>query len=195
MSYIAPSDGAGMSLGQAVKQAVNLGYAEPGADSPYEVIRGEAEGDIPKKTAILFNKLGLAEKILDWKSLKFDLRDEDISEALAEASIRRFIVSIYSKGFLEKSVVDPQDQIIGGFNVDFEGWTLIAGFQHVNRNPLLYSLARITGPGAGMVMGLGPDETDGVYNLSGPGAGVSPTVNTMIDDYVVRKASIGNTNE
>ncbi len=189
MSYIAPPEGSGMSLGQAVKQAVNLGYAEPGAETPYDVIRGEAEGDIPKKTAILFNRLGLTEGTVDWKDFQFELENESISEAVAEAKIRRFIVSVYSKSYLDRALISPRDEVLGGFSKEVEGWNVVAGFQHVNRNPLFYDLSKITGPGNGMVIGLGPDETDGVYSVTGPGAGVSPTVNTMIDDYVGRKAA------
>jgi len=50
-SSIAPQGGSGMSLGAAVHQAVEMGYAEPGAESYIDVIRGEAEGDIPKKNS------------------------------------------------------------------------------------------------------------------------------------------------
>lgn len=78
MSSVGPREGSGMSLGQAVHQAVQLGYAEPGSINPNDVIRGEAEGDIPKKTAIFFNALGLSDEPIDWNELKFNLSDEDI---------------------------------------------------------------------------------------------------------------------
>lgn len=190
MSLVGPPEGSGMSLGQAVDQAVQLGYAEPGSESSYDVIRNEAEGDIPKKSAILFNKLGLADVTIDWHDLGFELNNEDIAQAVDEAKIRRFIVSFYSKKHLDKVVKDPSDDVVGGFSKDIDGWQLVGGFQHVDRNPLFYNLAKITGPGNGIVVGLGPDETDGVYCVTGPGAGVSPTVNTMLDDYVTKKTSI-----
>lgn len=188
MSLIAPPGGSGMSLGQAAHQAIKLGYAEPGSESPYEVVRLEAESDIPKKTSIFFNKLELGDP-LSWEKLQFELDDEQIARAVEEASVRRFIVSLYSKQYMDKTVSCPEDDIIGGFNVEHSGWRIAAGFRHVERNPLFSSLARITGPGNGLAIGLGPDETDGVYSLTGPGAGVEPTVNTMIDDYLAKVKS------
>lgn len=182
---IAPPEGLGMSLGQAVQQAVELGYAEPGHQYPYDVIRSEAEGDIPKKTSILFNRLGLGEEVLDWKKLKFEVSDDDISRTLEEARVRRFIVSVYPLHETDKT--GPENDVISGFSIEHEDWLITGGFRHVERNPLFQPLACLTGPGNGFVIGLGPDETDGVYSLTGPGAGVRPTVNTMIDDYLARK--------
>lgn len=189
LASIAPPGGSGMSLGQAVEQAVQLRYAEPGMESPFNVIRGEAEGDIPKKTAIFFNTLGLGE-ILDWRKLKFDLTDEEIARVVEESNERRFIVSMYPDEAHRQSVARPENDIIGGFNVEVGGgeevhsWQIIGGFRHVGRNPLFSDLARLTGPGNGMIIGLGPNESDGVYKVTGPGAGVGPTVNTMLDDYI-----------
>ncbi|MCX6729394.1 MAG: hypothetical protein NTV95_01930 [Candidatus Saccharibacteria bacterium] len=187
MSSVGPREGSGMSLGQAVHQAVELGYAEPGSTNPNEVIRGEAESDIPKKTAIFFNALGLSDESLDWNELKFNLSDEDIDHAAEEAKVRRFIVSLYSPNYLEKSQKCPEDQIIGGFEFEHAGWKLVGGFRHIDRNPLFSALASTTGPSNGMVIGLGPNETDGVYSLVGPGAGVRQTANTMIDDYLSKR--------
>lgn len=188
MSSIAPPEGAGMSLGQAVDQAVRLGYAEPGSQSPYDVIRTEAQGDIPKKTAIFFNAVGLAGKPVNWKEIQIRLSDDDIKRVIEEAKVRRFIVSMYQERFVEKHS-GPEDDIIGRFSISQDGWLIVAGFRHTDRNPLFAPLAELTGPGNGMVIGLGPDETDGVYTLSGPGAGAPPTVNTMLDDYL-RRVSI-----
>jgi homoserine dehydrogenase len=172
-----------MSIGQAVQQAVQLGYAEPGAQNPYEVIKSEAEGDIPKKISILFNRLGLDEELLSWESLQFELEEGDVAQAVEEAKIRRFIVSLYpTEGAIAK--VEPENDIIGGFKVQHGNWLVVGGFRHTEKNPLFHPLANLTGPGNGFVIGLGPDETDGVYGLTGPGAGPRPTVNTMLDDYL-----------
>lgn len=183
MSSIAPPEGAGMSLGQAVDQAVRLGYAEPGSDSPYEVIRSEAQGDIPKKTAIFFNAIGLANEPMNWRDIKVQLSDEDIKQVIEEAKVRRFIVSMYQERFIHKHT-GPEEDIIGKFEIARDGWLIVAGFRHTDRNPLFGPLAELTGPGNGMVIGLGPDEKDGVYKVTGPGAGSSPTVNTMLDDHL-----------
>ncbi len=182
---IAPPEGLGMSFGQAVHQAVELGYAEPGHQDPYDVVRSEAEGDIPKKTAILFNRLGLSEEVLGWEKLKFEVSDDDISQTLEEARVRRFIVSIYPIDQIDKT--GPENDMISGFDIQHDSWVVAGGFRHIEKNPLFHPLANLTGPGNGFVVGLGPHETDGVYSLSGPGAGVRPTVNTMIDDYLAKK--------
>jgi hypothetical protein len=113
MSLVGPQFGTGMPLGQAVQQAVELGYAEPGSETPDEVIRAEAAGDIPKKTAIFFNVLGLGESVLKWSDLEFDLSREDVSHAVEEAKVRRFIVSLYSPSYLARSAKCPEDDIIG----------------------------------------------------------------------------------
>lgn len=183
MSSVAPPEGAGLSLGQAVDQAVRLGYAEPGSESPYNVIRGEAEGDIPKKTAIFFNALGLADEPIGWKEIDIKLSDDQIKQVIEEAKVRRFIISIYNERFVGKHL-GPEDDIIGQFSFSKEGWLIVAGFRHTDRNPLFGPLAELTGPGNGLVIGLGPDEKDGVYKVTGPGAGPAPTVNTMLDDHL-----------
>lgn len=186
-SSIAPPNGYGMSLGAAVHQAVEMGYAEPGAEDLNDVIRAEAEGDIPKKTSIIFNRLGLSEDLIDLDQLSFKLTDDHIKKAIEEAKVRRFIVSMYSEGYLDKyDERCPEGDIIPGFNVDHAGWRIVGGFRNIERNPLFDPLATLSGPSAGAVIGLGPNETDGQYSFSGQGAGVRPTVNTMLDDYILR---------
>ncbi len=74
--------------------------------------------------------------------------------------------------------------IIGGFDKTIENWRVVAGFRNTMRNPLFTSLGRLTGAGNGLVIGLGPNESDGVIKLEGQGAGAKPTVNTMLDDYL-----------
>ncbi len=181
MSSIAPPGGSGSSLGYAAYEATQLGFAEPGAESSYDVIRSEAEGDIPKKTTIFFNMLGLSNKPLDWHALQFSLKDQEISRVVEEAGVRRFIVSLYPS---RKSENRPETDIVGGFSAKHDDWHIVGGFRNIERNPLFSSLGRLTGPGNGLVVGLGPNETDGVYSLTGPGAGPRPTVNTMLDDYL-----------
>jgi homoserine dehydrogenase len=200
MGSLAPQSGQGMSLGQAVEFAATLGYAEPGASNPADVIRGEATGDIPKKLAIFMNHLGLCKKTLedgsrieqlvDWSDLEFELSDENIASAMEESRGRRLIVSMYSKTHMAKAGFRPEKGRIGGFDLHdlVEDWELVAGFRNVDRNPLFGALAGMTGPGAGIVVGLGPNEQDGVYSCTGPGAGRNPTVNTMIDDYIAKRS-------
>jgi homoserine dehydrogenase len=173
------------SLGQEVTLAKTLGYAEPDSESAEEVIRGEAEGDIPKKVSILFNAAELSREpdagLLDWHKLYFTLQDDEIRQAIDEAAIRRFIVSMYPE-----DTVPHNNDIIGGFIASHGGWRIVGGFQRIDRNSFFSPLAALTGAGNGCVVGLGPDESDGIYVNTGPGAGPAPTVNAMEDDLLVR---------
>jgi homoserine dehydrogenase len=176
----------GVTRNQAVEQAVKLGYAEPGSETFDDVVKGEAEGDIPKKTSILFNLLELGgDELLDYKDLQFELAPRELARAAREARQRRFIVSFYSLLHRRGEAIDPEEEdIIGGFDVTFGGWQIVGGFQNINHEPLA-PLGRITGPGNGALVGLGVKEQDGLYHVGfGPGAGPEPTVNTMLDNYL-----------
>lgn len=188
MDWAAPLQGEKLPLAAAAKKAVEKGYAEPGSDSAISIIRAEAEGDIPKKLAIFYNTVGLGNGLLDWRKLRFSLSDGEIQQALASNVARRFIVSLYPQPYVNSRKDFFEDDILGGFNVEHDGWRLLGGFRRIDANPLFSALASLTGPGNGMVIGLGPNASDGVYAVTGPGAGVNPTVNTMIDDYIRLKS-------
>lgn len=180
MSRVAPVVGTGISLEEAVAEAVDAGYAEPGADSPQAVIRGEAEGDIPKKMSIIYNVLELGSKIVSADDLAFSLTDDEVDAAVGSTEKPyRFIASFYPAG----SQVSPGERI-GGIDMTIDGWRLVAGFRPLDANPLFASFAPLVAASNGLVIGLGPRLSDGVYAVTGPGAGVEPTVNAMIDDYV-----------
>lgn len=91
-----------LSRGQAVAQAIQLGYAEPGSTAFDAVVRAEAQGDVPKKTAILFNLLALGgDETLNANDLEFSLTDSDLRRLAREAKTRRCVVSILAKKFHE----------------------------------------------------------------------------------------------
>lgn len=180
MSLVSPMAGDGISLTDAVAAAVKAGYAEPGADSPQAVIRGEAEGDIPKKMSIIYNVLHLGTQEVKANDLDFTLTDDEVDAAINSPDKRyRFITSFYHTD----SQIDPGERI-GGFDVTIDGWRLVAGFRPLDVNPLFASFAPLVAAGNGLVIGLGPELSDGIYTITGPGAGVEPTVNAMIDDYI-----------
>lgn len=181
LSSIGPLSGTGMPLGQAVDQAIQLGYAEPGAETPGDVIAMEAQGDIPKKTSIFVNVLGLSKNTLKWQDLHFSISKSELKDIEEESKVRRLIVSLYNTDI---SNAAPESNIIGGFSEKIENWRIVAGFRDTSKNPLFSSLAQLTGAGNGIVIGLGPDESDGVISLQGQGAGPKPTVNTMLDDFL-----------
>lgn len=184
LTYIFSSVAAGASFGQAAESAVELGYAEPLAPGtmadPIEIVRGEAAGDIPKKVSILFNLLGLSDQKLSATEFDFDLDEESIRHALSEARVRRFIVSLRPAGRIVYSNLDT----LAGFSVEHNGWEITGGFQHIERDPAFRSLGAMTDTDNGFVIGLGPNDQDGIYKLTGPGAGPRPTVTSMLDDLL-----------
>lgn len=189
-SSVAPPGLAGMSLRQAVDQAIRLGFTDPSKDgkpplTPYDVIRGEAEGDVPKKIAIFFNYLGFSEVPVGWRDLIGSLSDDDIDQAIEDASNRRFIVSIYPEEFQGEPKKGPESDIIGRLVVPHEDWIIVSGFRRIKSNPLFFPLRTLMGAKNGAVIALGPNESDGdFWPCIGPGAGPSQTVNAMIDNYV-----------
>jgi homoserine dehydrogenase len=184
LGWISPLKDRPVTLSQAAELAVAQKYAEPGSDSPIAIIKAEAEGDIPKKLAIFYNFVGLGRQPLSWQDLQFNLTDDQITQACQPELPRRFIVSLYSPAHLKHGGAGLEPDVVGGFNVEHEGWHLAGGFRRIDSNPLFDPLASLTGPGNGIVIGLGPTSSDGVYTVTGPGAGVNPTVNTMLDDFV-----------
>lgn len=189
-STIAPPDLAGMSLGQAVDQAVRLGFADPPEDgqpppTPYDVIKSEAERDVPKKIAIFFNYLGFSEVPINWRDLVGELSPDVIDQAIEDASNRRFIVSIYPQEFQGQPKKGPEGDIIGRLVVPHESWIIVSGFRRIKSNPFFFPLGTLTGARNGAVVAVGPNESDGDYWPGiGHGAGPPQTVNAMIDDYV-----------
>jgi homoserine dehydrogenase len=178
LNFIMDGVSNGRTLGQVVDEAIKLGYAEPGASNPLDVINGEAVGDIPKKTSILWNSSGISDEPLDWKTVKQPaLSQGDLQDLLSDAKVRRFIVSLYRTSGSEHI----SDNIIASFKQQVDGWTIVGGFQNVNHNPLFDHLI-MPGPANGMVVAAGNNEEDGVYQLTGPGAGPHPTAASMILD-------------
>lgn len=183
MSETGPLGVGGDSIGLATQGARLWGFAEPGAVDPYEVIRGEATGDIPRKIAIFLNKMGLAgDELADWREFTFELSDDEIAQALDEAKVRRFIVSIYPKDPPFKHSARPEKDIIGGSDVTHGDWRVVSGFRMTDRNGLINRLATLTGSGNGVALALGPDEEYGTPVFTGQGAGRGPTVGTMMLD-------------
>ncbi|PID98725.1 hypothetical protein CSA80_04645 [Candidatus Saccharibacteria bacterium] len=179
MSEAAPVSGEGISLEAAVANAVKAGFAEPGATSPQMVVKNEAEGDISKKMSIMYNYLQLGKTVVTSDDLAFSLSDEEINAAVSAQEPHRFIASFYPVAHAPETI-----ERIGGFEKIIDNWKLVAGFRPLSANPLFASFAPLSAAGNGLVIGLGPNNSDGIYAVTGPGAGVEPTVNAMIDDYM-----------
>ena len=172
LNYVFSQVAQGRTLGEVVSEAQKLGYAEPGAENHLDVINAEANRDIPMKTAILFNILGLGE--VRAKNIKTKpLTENCLQKLIKQAKQRRYIVSITRKKLNEDKV--------GGFCYDSNGWFISAGFKHIDENPLFLRL-NVSGVNNALLFYEGRDGENGTYDLSGQGAGAGPTTSSMILD-------------
>ncbi|MBS3090864.1 hypothetical protein J4217_00255 [Candidatus Pacearchaeota archaeon] len=95
LNYIFEGLSRGRSLGEVVEETKRLGYAEPGAKHPLEVINKEATGDVPMKTSILFNVCNLTRERIRAKDIIVEpIELNQLRRLVREASNRRYIVSI-----------------------------------------------------------------------------------------------------
>jgi homoserine dehydrogenase len=172
LNYVFSQVAEGRTLGEVVEEAKKLGYAEPGADSHLEVINTEACRDIPMKTSILLNVLGLA----DIRAIDIQTRaitERTLQQLVRQARNRRYIVSITRN--------EREEDIMGGFEFAYRGLTITAGFKHIEENPLFSKLV-VSGVNNALLFYEGRDGVNGTYVLSGQGAGAFPTVSSMIRD-------------
>lgn len=170
----------GRSLGEMITEAKMLGYAEPDAESPLDVVNTEAGRDVPRKATILFNTFLRAqggEKFITSELVAPTVRritPEMLRGLVRQAGSRRYIVSI------RRPDSDDGD-VIGGFSLDYDGWRLEGGFRWTSEDPL-YQRLLTSGVDNAILIAEGPDESGGVYSLRGPGAGPSPTAAAMLRD-------------
>ncbi len=192
LNYIFDELSLGKNLEETVQETQRLGYAEPGAKSALEVLNKEAAGDIPMKAAILFNHSNLAAERIRAEDISVkSIEPRQLSDLMNEAKHRRYIVSIIK----QKTDVNNADgnreyskredrverEIIGGFEYQAGDWHLSAGFREISENPL-FCLFIPHGVNNALLIAEGEEGKDGVYVLTGPGAGSSPTAAAMLRD-------------
>jgi len=172
LNYVFSQVAQGRTLGEVVEEAKKLGYAEPGANSHLDVINTEANRDIPMKTAILFNIMGLGN--IRAKDIKTNpIKEACLQKLIKQAKQRRYIVSITRKKLHE--------DVISGFSYCSNDWFISAGFKHVDENPL-FSRLKISGVNNALLFYEGKNGENGTYDLSGQGAGAGPTTSSMMKD-------------
>lgn len=175
LNYIFDEVSRGRSLEEVVGETKKLGYAEPNSPTPLDLINAEAFGDVPMKTAILFNVCNLTKQRTNAKDITFSkLTEKDLDKLIEEANSRRYIVSITKE---EKNGGD----VIGGFNYKIEDWYINVGFKNIHENPLFLQVIP-SGVNNSLLIFDGKFGRNGTYNLSGQGAGAAPTVSSMIRD-------------
>lgn len=173
LNYIFDEVSSGRSLGEVVAETKKLGYAEPGEGSPLDVLNGELH-DVAMKTAILFNISGVADKRIRAVDICYKpLDDDDLRRLMREASSRRYIVSISGE--------NGDNDMIGGFEHNVDGWTISAGFRNIHENPLFQQLVP-PGVNNALMIVEGEYGSDGTYVVKGQGAGAKPTISSMMKD-------------
>jgi len=175
LNYIFDGLSNGRSLGEVVEETKKLGYAEPGAKHPLEVINKEATIDVPMKASILFNVCDLTEERMKARDVSVEMIElNQLNRLIREATNRRYIVSITRDK-------NNEEDVIWGFKHKVGDWYISAGFKHIEDNPLFRELIP-SGVNNAILTSEGAFGKDGSYVLMGPGAGPSPTVLSMIID-------------
>lgn len=156
----------------AAADAKRLGYAEPGLSDPFEIFNQEAKEDVVMKTAILFNLSDFTRERIRASDFEVkEMRDSEVTQVIREAKRRRYIVSI-TRGEPDR------DDRLGGFQHQVGEWTIRAGFQALDVNPLFSQLV-LPGISNGLIIYEG---ADGIYRATGPGGGPGPTTSAMAKD-------------
>ena len=170
LNYIFYKLSQGEKLENVISQAQKLGYCEPGTKSAIDVINKEASGDVPLKVSVFFNILRLSSDIIRAKDLTVSkVSDEDLEFLVKNAKDFRYFISISKK--------EPiPEKNIGGFVFNSNGWWCLAGFRKAD-NDFIKSLENVNNG-----IEIKENGSDGIYCLSGPGAGAGPTVSSMIKD-------------
>jgi len=166
LNYIFYWLGQGKSLEEVIDDVKRLHYAEPGAESPNEIIDTEANKDVPMKIASFINLCGLGE-IQAREIMVKPIGKEDLNRLVEEKSFRRYIVSLSRR--------EQEEDVIGGFKFEINGWYVSAGFKDCRKNPL--SRYQIPKGVDNAIWIYGPDLT---FFLYGPGAGPEHTVRGAI---------------
>jgi len=179
LNYIFDEISRGSSLGEVIEEAKTLGYTEPGATNPLEIINKESSGDVPMKSAILFNVCfrEFTQKRMKAKDAKINkIGEQGLKNLITEAHNRRCIVSFAKEN-------NKEEDVIGGFQYRIDDWTISAGFKNISENPLFLELVP-NGVNNALLIYEGEYGIDGTYRIIGQGAGAGPTTSSMIQDAI-----------
>lgn len=165
LNYIISEVSEGKELEEVALKARELGYTEPGAEKPLDIINKEATQDVPMKTAIIFNTANLNGRIRAKEIKTHKINNSELEEIINKNM--RCTVSITRK---------YTEEVIGGFKHQAGEWIITAGFKKIESQELIR-------PGVSNILLVNLGDF-GVYTLSGPGAGAKPTVKSMMLDAI-----------
>ena len=164
----------GGGLAEVCREAVRLGFAEPGTEDPISLINGELK-DVHMKTCVFFNSLfGENGTISPHMFDGIRIAEEDVHALFGEEY--RFCVS-----FCRLSNPPEKERFFGhrSFGIKKGDWHIKGGF--VSVGPLEEQWLP-SGVGNAVHIIEGEFGSGGIYTLSGPGAGAEPTVTAMLND-------------
>lgn len=180
LNFIFSRVAAGATLGDAIREAIRLGYPEPGFTDPLEIINAEM-GDAVKKATIVYNIcLSQGEQYLRADTIKLvPIAGYQKEKLLRNAGEHRFLVAFSKVG----TNGDCAEEVIGGFRYTIGGWDIVGGFFETN-NPIFKDRLP-NGVENTAIFVEGQDGVNGCYSLAtGPGAGPDETAACMITDAV-----------
>jgi len=163
LNFIFSKLGEGSTKEEVLKEVLEKKYAEPGADTFLDIIRGEL-GDLHKKSVIVANTSLLLETFLT-PSADFEIPKNVLENALENPAKYRFLF------FMSR---EKGDNFVAGVSYENPGWYVQAGLFDISRQG--FPLPE------GVLNGLFITEGENVEQIIGPGAGPTPTALAMLAD-------------
>lgn len=176
INYVCDRISKGRSLDGTMRDVKRFGFAEPGAETPLDVVNGEMR-DIAMKIAIIMNICGFADPPMRESDMRLPmLTDGEFRRLVNEIERRRYIVSI------ERNGLERIEDIINGFMIKSRDWIVSGGFRDITTNQL-YSELNTEGANNALIITTreGAEEKVALF-LKGPGAGPGPTTSAMMID-------------
>lgn len=167
LNFVFDSLSRGVGLDEIIKESRLRGYSEPGSGGVVDLINREMK-DVALKSSILVNTLGLGEV----RAREFQLNvltESDVRELVTQAERYRVMVSL--------SCYDSGIKPIGGFEEAIGDWKLSGGFVDTRS---LSNFSGVLPSGVGNMIYLQGNHH--FVSMWGDGAGVEPTVSTMMND-------------
>lgn len=173
LNYIFDRLSKGGALEAVANEARMLGYAEPGASAPLDIINTEATRDVPMKAAILYNVLTRDLKCMRAKDIAaVKIAEPELKQLVEVCNNKRYVVSITRD--------EIQEDAMFCFKHKAGGWFISACFMDLSKNPVISRMATCGADNA-LLLDQG---MDGLYLMFGPGAGAGPTAASMISDAI-----------
>ncbi len=160
----------------ACHEMVRRCCTEPGAQTPVDIVNSELR-DIQKKICVVSNTILSKGQIITPQELDLvQITAHDITQLHSREQRYRFIVSFANY---------PQNEHHRYFGTpmqfyDVDGWHMIAGFREVTASERLWLPGKVDNA---IQISEGHHGCDGVYTLTGPGAGPAATVSALIADF------------